>query len=423
MLLSVGAGLALRVLGALFAFGLSVMIARLLGAEGAGYYFLSLSVITIFSAISKIGIDKALLKFVAVNAAQERWDQVNKEFKTGLVIITFSSLSFSFAVFYFAPFLANSIFNMPEMTGTLNWMSFGILTLSLMTLLAECLKGIKQISLSMIVSSVLLPVTSLSALIYFVNQYGQEGAAISYILGSSVSLIFGLAVWLSKSLVRSKQEAVVNSESLWSLSIPLWIMSVINRAILPWAPLLILGVWGSAGESGVFGAATRIAVLMSFFLMAVNSVLAPRFASLYAEGEIVRIGFLIRKFTRIITLVTLPFFVLLILFGDKVMGIFGDDFKDGWAVLSILIIGQFINTLTGSVSSILTMTGHQKDTRDSALAGMVTMVVLAFLLIPSYTVIGAAVSSSLAVVVANVYATICVWKRLGIIAVPFLNRV
>lgn len=50
--------------------------------------------------------------------------------------------------------------------------------------------------------------------------------------------------------------------------------------------ILILGVFRPAEEVGIYRFAVQAATLASFGLQAVNTVIAPRFASLYAMGEI-----------------------------------------------------------------------------------------------------------------------------------------
>ena len=198
-------------------------------------------------------------------------------------------------------------------------------------------------------------------------------------------------------------------------------MSIINRGILPWAPLFLLGIWGTAEEAGIFGAATRVAMLVTFFLTAVNTVIAPKFAELHSKGEIETLGRLARRFALLITLAASPLFLLLIFAGDWVMGMFGPEFVRGGTALAILAVGQAVNTMTGSVVYLLNMTGHEPDSRNAAILSMLLMVACAVLLIPDHGIIGAAVASALAVVSTNVYASVQVYRRLGVLVIAPLR--
>ena len=71
-----GAALAFvfKVAGSGLAFALNVAIARRLGAEGAGLYFLALSVTSVGLVIGSVGLRNALLRLVLADAAHQEWD-------------------------------------------------------------------------------------------------------------------------------------------------------------------------------------------------------------------------------------------------------------------------------------------------------------------------------------------------------------
>ncbi len=52
--------LGMKVLAVGLGFGLNVLLARLLGAEGAGVYYLALTVTSIAAVVGRIGLDNAL---------------------------------------------------------------------------------------------------------------------------------------------------------------------------------------------------------------------------------------------------------------------------------------------------------------------------------------------------------------------------
>jgi O-antigen/teichoic acid export membrane protein len=414
-----GAALAfiLRGFGAALAFALNVVIGRLLGADAAGLYFLALSVVTIGAVVAKLGLDNTLLRFIASGASKGDWGSVLGVFRMGMRLAAVSSLAAVTAVFALAPWMADYLFDNPRMTPTLRVMSFGIFSFAVMTLLAESLKGLKRIRNSMLVSGVLYPGTALMVIWPLVSEFGASGAAMAYVLGTTTAAVVGWAMWRSNVAGVAASSTGFEREKLWSSARPLWTMSIINRGILPWAPLFLLGIWGTVEEAGIFGAATRVAMLVTFFLTAVNTVIAPKFAELYSKGEIDVLGRLARRSALLITAAASPLFVLLIFAGDWVMGLFGPDFVRGGTALAILAVGQAINTMTGSVTYLLMMTGHERDSRNAAILAVLLMFVCAALLIPGNGIIGAAISSTVAVMTLNAYATIMVYSRLGIVTV------
>ncbi len=60
---------AIKVVAAGLAFGLNVILARLLGADGSGIFFLTYTVILVSSALGRIGMENVLIRFIATNIA------------------------------------------------------------------------------------------------------------------------------------------------------------------------------------------------------------------------------------------------------------------------------------------------------------------------------------------------------------------
>lgn len=410
----------LRGFGAGLAFALNVVIARQLGAEGAGVYFMALSVAMIGSVVARLGLENAVLRFVAVEAANENWGLVKGVRWLSLKLAGGASLGLAALCFFFAPEISEYIFDEPALVEPLRWMSFAIVTFSVMTLESESLKGLKKIRDSMLVSGVLFPAFALLLIGPLVAMMGPSGASAAYVLGTGLAALIGVIFWRKAMSVHLAPAAAFPRDILWASSRPLWVTMILTRAILPWAPLFLLGIWGSTQEVGIFGAALRISMLVTFFLVAVNTVLAPKFAELYTKGDLEALGKLVRKFSVIIPLATSPMFFLLLFKSAWVMQLFGKDFAFGGKALAILALGQAVITMTGSAGSLLMMTGHEKDVRNSAIIGGVFVGGLSLILIPSLGHIGAAIAASTAIAASNIASVVFVRKRLGIMTVPFM---
>lgn len=412
-----GASLAfiLRGFGAGLAFLLNTVVARMLGAEGAGLYFLSLSVTMIAAVIARRGLDNTLLRFIAVNASNKEWGQVAGVFALGMRMALISSALLTLLCFILAPWLAEYVFKKPDLGIPLRWMSLGIMSFSLMMLLSECLKGLRQIRNAMLVSGVLYPLIGLVLVWPLVTLLGVNGANAAYVLGTGGAAAVGLMFWRRTMAKNAVPPSHFSREQLLASSQPLFAMSLLNGAVLPWAPLLLLGIWGTTEETGIFGAASRLAMLLAFFLNAVNTVAAPKFATLYQQGEIEMLGLIARKSALLITLAASPLFILFFISGDWVMSIFGPSFSAGGGALGILAFGQAVNSFTGSVGFLLAMTGNERLVRDSALMGAITLVILAIVLIPLYGMIGAAIASAGGLIVDKCLASWFVWSRLKVV--------
>ena len=65
-LLRGGQAFALRIVGAVLGFFFNIVLARVLGAQGAGIIYLALTITTIAAILGRIGKDVSLLRFIYV---------------------------------------------------------------------------------------------------------------------------------------------------------------------------------------------------------------------------------------------------------------------------------------------------------------------------------------------------------------------
>jgi len=86
----------------------------------------------------------------------------------------------------------------------------------------------------------------------------------------------------------------------------------------------------------------------------------------------------------------------------QLMSIFGSNFiETGASILIILVIAQFINSMTGGVASTLNMTGKQNLEMLNSVALVAINIVLNCFLIPLYGGLGAAIATSISITIIN----------------------
>ena len=183
--------------------------------------------------------------------------------------------------------------------------------------------------------------------------------------------------------------------------------------LIQWTGQFVGGAYLPAEEIAQLAVAQRTAMLVSFILMAVNMVVAPRFAALHAAGDVAGLRNIALMAVRLMALGATPVVAVMLIFPGFWMGLFGEGFAGGALLLQVLVIGQFINVLTGSVGYLLSMSGHERDLRNTLLIVAPVSVVITFILVPLYGAVGAALSTALAVGAQNLLAVYWVKRRLG----------
>lgn len=411
----------LKALAAFLNIAFNVLLARLLGADGAGIYFLTLTVTTITAILGCLGIDNALLRFTAANVETEDWTAVKGVYAKGMQIALIVSVGMAVGMFLMAPLLAQVVFSKPELTGPLRWMALAVVPVSCSMLYAELLKGLKRIRYAISVESVWIPTFALFGALVLVPIWGVQGAVWAYILAAGLTSGIGLRLWHQVTPQLRGLTGYFDTDQLLSSSMPLfWVASL--DIVVRWSPSLMLGIWSSSADVGIFGVAQRLAALINFVLIAVNSIAAPKFAALYRQGDIQTLGRIAKNSATLMALMASPILGLALFAPRWLMGIFGPQFADGAVIFSVLAVGQFVNVATGSVQFILMMCGYERLLRNVAVVCAIITVGLNVLLIPLWGVIGAAVAMTIVKIFQNLLLTNLVKQRLGIWTLPTLKR-
>ena len=88
---------------------------------------------------------------------------------------------------------------------------------------------------------------------------------------------------------------------------------------------------------------------------------------------------------------------------------FGKEYLSGQKSLLILMIGQFFSSMAGSVGYILQMTGRQSIFQNIILISTFINIILNFILIPRYGLIGAAFASMVSIILWNLLSIIYIY--------------
>lgn len=399
----------IRIVGVAAGFFLNILIARQLGAEQAGYYFLGFTVINVLAVVGRVGLDQTMLRFTGVAMGQGQLGRVRDLLNKVVFLCSLTSLFLSIALWGGSGWLAGVIFNKPEMTAILQGFSPAIVGVALTSLVGMSLHGMRKTVPSTFIINVAGSVLMICALSLFHGDSAVEAGNYFTVI-SWLTLLIGGIFWLYYSV---QGNGLITWKEIFSSCLPLWTVAFMGQ-IVQWSGQLIAGAWIGSAELAQLAVSQRTAMLVSIVLVSVNIVVAPRVASMYKKGEIKRIERLVLQSVRLMLLVTAPIILIMLIFPDVLMGLFGKDFRSSTHLLQILALGQFVNVATGSVGLLLTMSGHEKDMRTTMFISGIIALFLGFVIIPLYGVTGSAVATSLSIAAQNLIAAWFVNKRLGI---------
>lgn len=422
LILRSGTVLVVRVAGAGLGFGFNVALARMLGTDGLGVYHLSLTFALIASVVGRMGMDAAMLKFGATSYATADGRRIEAVHRMGIGTAALCCGIVAACTFFAADWLATTVYSDPAIAPPLRLMGLALLPFALLSLYGELLKAGQHQALSSFVQGLALPMVCLLLLFLFAERIQDAGAAATvYLVATIVVCLLSYLLWRrTVPPVSASTTLPVRFRELFGTAMPMY-GSAIADVVMTFSDVLILGMFATAADVGIYTAAARTALLTRFLLLANSAVAAPRFAALHSAHDRLGVARLAVRSTWLTTVSSVPLLLIFVLFPERILSMFGPQFEAGAQVLIILSLGQFVNAATGPVGYLLNMSGFHRIEGRIAVAGAVMTVALCFALIPFWGILGAAAANAIATASCNLLRVYFAKTRLGILMLPIPN--
>jgi len=181
---------------------------------------------------------------------------------------------------------------------------------------------------------------------------------------------------------------------------------------------LILEMFVPLAEVGIYGAASRIALLARVINTGTDSIVAPRIASSWAVRNM---GSMQRNVDKTIALTAPPTILLvggLILVHRPLLRIMGTQFVEGAQVMIILLVGIAVQALTGPCGNVVALTDNEKFNARTMMVAAAVLVVACFIAAPLGGKVGVAIAVSTVNVGWNLVLTGFARRKLGIRTYP-----
>ncbi len=397
-----------------------IILARILGVKGFGIYAFSMSVAQILTIPAMLGGQQLLVRDVAAYQSRDQFKLLKGLIvwirRSSFLVSCLLSLLAGISAFFFCP---GSRMFLPLLIGLAL-----VPCLANMQLNGSALRGLQRILLGQ-VADVLRPLLLILMVgLYFLfagSRISPELALMAQFFSIALMIVLTWLI-LRKSLpVAAKSASVEYETGRWMRSALPFIlagsMQILNKEV----SVALLGALQGAEQAGLYRVAQRGAEFVPFGLVAVNMAIGPTLSRLYVQGRIEYMQRLVSKSVLAVLAFGLPLALLLILGGKWIIPlVFGPGFSAAYMVLVILCLGQLFNAAMGSVGLILNMTGLERFTAKGVTVAALVNIVGNIIMIPFYGAIGAAMATSLSLVLWNVLLSIWLYREIGIVS--FVKR-
>ena len=241
-------------------------------------------------------------------------------------------------------------------------------------------------------------------IISFAYFFGVEGAISGYI--AAPLFVFAVALFCDIYITHryfpaTKQTPTTKTELFSGKTIlayagPLTAFLLFYELILTLDLYFVKSLLGSDYLTGIYNAAITVGRIPYYLFYALTIILLPAISKTTAERNTKETESLVNKSLRLLTLLLFPLVTLLIAYAPEILNLFyGAKYAEAVAPMSVFAIGVGFLTVFYVLSFALNGAGLVKIPMKLSFAGFLVMILLNFLLIPQWELVGAALSTTI----------------------------
>lgn len=394
----------------------TLVLARTLSASDLGAYFLMFTIMNIMGLVATVGLDFGVVRFVSLHDGEGRYGLVRKTLSAGLLLGVACGVIAAVGVIFLAPSLKSILFE-DNQEGVMALRIFAIsipfwVAARLYNASTQGLHRMQYQVYSRDMGEQFSKLTlSVGAIAMGLGIVGVVWANVASVLIALVMSMFFTYRVLPRSAggTEEKVRLADPAKTMYRYSFPLAFSNILGMALI-WADTLLMGYLGTSADVGFYGAALRVGSTFSAtILLAFITVFQPVISDLCNRHQMEELRSMFKIVTRWMFFCSYPIFLLLVIFADPVMRLFGSDFSVGSGALVILAIGQLVNASTGASGMMVVMSGRSQMELVNVSVALVINTIMCFLLIPGHGVIGAAIANMSALSVINLMRMAEVW--------------
>ncbi len=382
----------------LIGFLLSIVLARWLGAADLGLYRMVLTIYGIATLAGTFGIPAALVKYVA--EYEDDKDRLSQTITSGLISSVIFGVVTGILLYALSGTLA-SVFHMPELTHLLRILAFVFPISSILQITMALLNGLREMK-----TYAFLVILQNFLMILFVVAFvrlgfGVEGTVFGLILSVAGACIGGL--YLSRKFLRlNLQNLIHNSRKLVFFGSQLFGANAVN-VIANHADIMIIGYFLATADIGYYSIAISLSMFLTLIPSAIQTITYPATSRYWSQDNHQALRKMIDKSMKYSACILLPVGLGVGFFSREIVtAIYGGGFIYAASPLVVLLVARVIRGSTiipigGSFSAVGRPDIALKTTALSA--GL--NVGLNILLIPRMGILGAAVATTVSLLLAT----------------------
>ncbi len=392
-------------------FLLRIILARWLGAFDLGLYTMIITIQEIAVLLAVFGISGALTKYVA--EYQDTKDRLFQIISSAFIISIIFGLVAGILLYFLSGTVAG-IFDMPQLAHLLKLLAIALPFITLIEAVGGLFTGLRRMKNY----TYLIMMRSCLMLLFIVTlvwlDFGVEGTVFGIVLSMVGGCIFGL--YLSRKYLRSAfQGFFENAKKLVSFGSQAFGANAVSL-IANQADIIMIGFYLTATEVGYYSVAVTISMLFYIIPQAIQRISYPATTEYWYKKDHQSLQEMIGKSMKYSACILLPLGLGFEFFAKEVITIiFGAEFIYAVVPFLILLIARVIKGATVTpIGAVFSGRGRPDIGLKIDSLSTVLNIGLNIVLIPRFGIVGAAVATTISLLVGTVIFIAFLPRMLGV---------
>ncbi len=345
----------LRFVAAGASFAVTFIIARTYGAAVSGEYALFTQTLIAFSMIAVFGNEQLVVRRIAGALSDERTDIARLAYFKALRYVGGAAVVIAALLMAFSPYAGVIAITPPLIVMA----GIGVLAHPLLLVSAAAVRATHRLVSGQALMAVqpLLMLAVVALVIAYWPAAPAYGLAVGHVCALFIATVSSLAVifvvvrrWPIPA-DRSLEEGRGASRRLG--------MTIAIDTLALWTALGLTGALLGVADAGVFRVCIQIMTVVMMIATTYENMISPRFAKLFRQGDHEAAGRTHRNAIFFLLAIGGAPLILIAIFAEPILGLMGEEFREGATALRILALGQFAVIAAGPAGSMIAMNGKE----------------------------------------------------------------
>jgi len=385
------------VVAGIFGLVLRMFLARSLSVFDYGMFYLIFALVSFLVIFRDLGLNLALTKFIPEFILKKQFGKVKSSIVITILFQMLFALPITLVLFFFSDQISVAIAGTASASIIVKILGIWFFAMIFFHVFRSAFQGLQDpvpyatMEVFYILLTFLLVVFSVR-----IFHLGVSGVALAYLISVPILLTTWLGITWKRHPQIFKEKVHIEKpiiKKMFRFALPVFIGGI-GGIILGHMDTIMIGVFHTPTEVGLYQVAQPITFLILYFPAALGVVLLPITSEIWARREKRLLGQALHPILKFSAMIIIPAVFVLIAFPDVVLrSVFGPSYVLAAMTLQILTAAMIASTLFAILQSIAAGIGKPIIITEVVGAMACLNFIVNLVLIPLYGIVGAAVAT------------------------------